>query len=299
MTGIIPPRTDLLFKRIFGDPSNTDILVAFLKAALPLPAEDFTTVTLTDTNLPVDQLLDKESILDINATTTSGRQIDIEIQVLPFASLKERVTFYTARMLAHQLKAGHTYTRLNQAISILITAHDLIHPSTAYQHRFHLAELATGITFTTVMEINTLELTKLPPASDGTELWEWLTFINASNQEELDMAATLNPTIDKAATIVRYYSADEAFRLQAESRDKWQRDVATMQEENYTRGRVEGIQQGIQQGIEQGIEQGMEQGIDRERVRGIRHGLAQGYDAVTLAAIFQISQDEVHRLAGQ
>jgi len=36
MPGIIPPRSDLLFKRIFGDPRNIDILTAFLKAVLPI-----------------------------------------------------------------------------------------------------------------------------------------------------------------------------------------------------------------------------------------------------------------------
>ena len=136
------------------------------------------------------------------------------------------------------------------------------------------------------MEITTLELTKLPSASDGTRLWDWLTFVNAQTEEELDMAATLDPTIEKATTIVRYFSANETLRHQAESREKWQRDVATLR----AVGRAEGLEEGRAEGLEEGAE--------KERRDGIRAGIAQGYDPQILATIFRISVDEVHRLAG-
>jgi len=144
------------------------------------------------------------------------------------------------------------------------------------------------------MEITTLELTKLPSASDGTRLWDWLTFVNAQTEEELDMAATLDPTIEKATTIVRYFSANETLRHQAESREKWQRDVATLR----AVGRAEGLEEGRAEGIEEGRAEGLEEGAEKERRDGIRAGIAQGYDPQILATIFRISVDEVHRLAG-
>ena len=107
------------------------------------------------------------------------------------------------------------------------------------------------------------------------------------------MAATLSPTIDKAARIVRLYSADEVFRQQAESRDKWQRDVATLQAEGYAKGLAEGHAEGLAEGHAEGHAEG----VAEERLTGIRRGLAQGFDPKILASIFQISEDEVHRLA--
>jgi hypothetical protein len=37
---ILSPKNDFVFKLIFGDQRNTDILADFLKAALKLPAEE-------------------------------------------------------------------------------------------------------------------------------------------------------------------------------------------------------------------------------------------------------------------
>jgi len=131
------------------------------------------------------------------------------------------------------------------------------------------------------------------------------------------MAATLDPTIEKAATMVRSFSVDEALRLQAESREKWKRDVATLRavgraegleegrEEGLKEGREEGRKKGLQEGRKKGLQEGREkgraegraEGIEEDRLRGIRAGLAQGYDPQILATIFRISVDEVHRIA--
>jgi hypothetical protein len=45
-----PPVFDYVFKRIFGDQHNSDILAAFLMTALGLPKEDFDHPVIIDSH---------------------------------------------------------------------------------------------------------------------------------------------------------------------------------------------------------------------------------------------------------
>jgi cysteinyl-tRNA synthetase len=67
------------------------------------------------------------------------------------------------------------------------------------------------------MEINTLELSKIPPTEDGTNLWAWMKFLNAESKEEFDMVAERNPTIRKAVVRLEELSQDERTRMIYES----------------------------------------------------------------------------------
>jgi predicted transposase/invertase (TIGR01784 family) len=85
-----------------------------------------------------------------------------------------------------------------------------------------------------------LELLKLPKHPDGTSLWAWLKFINAINEEDLEMASNLNPVISKTKAKLLELSADQQTRMLAELREKELRDVRGM----IAKGREEGIEEG-------------------------------------------------------
>ena len=99
----------------------------------------------------------------------------------------------------------------------------------------------TGSKFTDVLEINTLELPKLPKESDNSELWNWLKFLKASREEEFVMLAERSPQIEKAVGVLKELSQDEKTRLIYEAREKTRRDE---------QARIKGA---FQQGIEKGI----------------------------------------------
>jgi hypothetical protein len=88
---------------------------------------------------------------------------------------------------------------LRRVISIVVCGESLIADSDAYHHRFRLAEPSTSVVFTSIMEVNTLELSKLPGAADGTALWNWMSFMNADTEEDLAKVAQLDPAIGRAA----------------------------------------------------------------------------------------------------
>ena len=45
---LLPVKLDLVFKLIFGDQRNTDILASFLKSVLDIPEEEYERVTIVD-----------------------------------------------------------------------------------------------------------------------------------------------------------------------------------------------------------------------------------------------------------
>jgi hypothetical protein len=46
--GLLSVKLDLVFKLIFGDQRNTDILTSFLKSVLDIPEEEYERITVVD-----------------------------------------------------------------------------------------------------------------------------------------------------------------------------------------------------------------------------------------------------------
>ncbi|GHU30382.1 hypothetical protein AGMMS50256_17220 [Betaproteobacteria bacterium] len=235
----LSPRNDLVFKLLFGDARDTSILTAFLKSVLDLPEEDYQEVMIVDPQLKGEMPDDKQGILDVKVKTSSGKLLDIEIQIVEHPQMRERVVFYLARMVTEQIGKGEDYQKIKRSISILITDYVQIPENQSYRNCYRLHDRKTGSEFTDLLEVNTLELPKLPQEEDGTALWEWLGFLKARKEEELMKLAEKNPQLKKAVSRLVELSEDDQTRLLAESREKLQRDIAAREHAAEEKGRKE------------------------------------------------------------
>ena len=220
----LSPKSDLIFKLLFGDARSNEILTAFLKAVLRLPEDDYDEVTIVNPFLLQEYDGDKLGILDVKIKTKSKKIIDIEIQVKPTTEMKERVLFYSSKMITEQVGSGGKFQKIKRVISIIITDYALITESGKYHHRFTLYDYENDVEFTDIIEVNTLELTKIPQAEDGTELWNWLKFLSAEREEDLNMIAEKSPQVKKAVVRLMELSKDEKTRMLYESRQKLEWD---------------------------------------------------------------------------
>jgi len=84
----------------------------------------------------------------------------------------KRVVMYLPKMVTEQIGAGADYSKIQRVISIIITDYTINSDNFKYHNKYSLAD-ATGVQFTDILEINTLELSKLPENEDGTSLWAW------------------------------------------------------------------------------------------------------------------------------
>jgi predicted transposase/invertase (TIGR01784 family) len=113
-TELLHPKQDFLFKLIFGDERHTNIIKAFLKAALNLPSEDFS-VEILNPFLMQEYDLGKYGILDVRLRTNNS-VIDIEIQVAPQDDIEKRALWYRSKMVTEQLGSGENYSILKEAL---------------------------------------------------------------------------------------------------------------------------------------------------------------------------------------
>ncbi|MCL2391712.1 MAG: Rpn family recombination-promoting nuclease/putative transposase [Oscillospiraceae bacterium] len=228
---ILSPKSDIIFKLLFGDERSVEFLTDFLKSVLRIPEDDYGEVIIVNPFLLQDYDGDKLGILDVKIKTKSKKIIDIEIQVKPTSSMKERVVFYSSKMVTEQVGSGGKYQQIKKVISIIITDYILIADSPKYHHRFTLYDRENNVEFTDIIEVNTLELNKLPEVADGTSLWEWMKFLNAESKEEFDMVAEKNPVIKKAVVRLAELSQDERTRMLYESRQKLEWDIWSRERE--------------------------------------------------------------------
>ena len=129
-----------------------------------------------------------------------------------------------ALLITRQVGQGDGYGDIKRVISIVITVYTLIHDNDSYHNRFTMYDPKTDTQFTDLLEINSLELSKLPKESDSTELWDWLMLFKAEKEEEFDMVAQANQQLEKAVVVLKQLSADEQTRMIYESREKMRRD---------------------------------------------------------------------------
>ncbi|WP_310939911.1 Rpn family recombination-promoting nuclease/putative transposase [Clostridium sp. SHJSY1] len=109
---IMSPKNDFVFKLLFGDEKNKDLLIAFLNAILEKPNNELEDIELVNTELLREFAEDRKGILDVRAKTKKGEHIDIEIQVLYTDYMAERTLFYWSKMYNGQIKS-------NQGIHII------------------------------------------------------------------------------------------------------------------------------------------------------------------------------------
>jgi predicted transposase/invertase (TIGR01784 family) len=292
---ILSPKNDFVFKRIFGDSTNIAPLSAFLQAALGLPAEEFAGLAVVDPNLNPDHGGGKHCILDVRITTRSGREVDVEIQVERTEELCDRIQYYTARMVAGKVQSGEEYLGMAQSVSIVILDYREWEDG-RYHHRFRLYDPEAGLPYPNSMEIHMLELPKRPVDSDGTGLWDWLTFLSSKTREEFDSLAGKGSAMAEAVARLKELSADERERLQAEARDKWLWDQAARKRQ-YMREAAENQAKAVAEGRAEGLMKGHLKGRADTQAEIACKMLRAGMSRDEVAEITGLSKTAVERLA--
>jgi predicted transposase/invertase (TIGR01784 family) len=219
---ILLPVYDFVFKLIFGDERNADVLIDLLKAMLDIPHDDYDSVTIVDPHLNAEYEGDKIGILDVRLKTKSGKIINIEMQMKSHPFMRERIVLYLAKMLARQLKKKESYSRLKKVISIVITNFNLMRgkgDKTICHNRFTLNSELTKSRFSDIVEVHTLELPKTRFLQDNEKLEQWVQFFNAKDEEDFMKVAKKNPAIKKAVTVVKKMSRSEMEEMIADAEE--------------------------------------------------------------------------------
>jgi predicted transposase/invertase (TIGR01784 family) len=115
------PKTDVVFKRIFGDEARKPLLMALLNDLLELKGtRRIKRLRHFTPEQHVTQPRSKLSIVDVKCTTASGRRFVVEMQVLPVEGFEKRVVYNASKAYVMQLHGGEDYTKLCDVVGVTI-----------------------------------------------------------------------------------------------------------------------------------------------------------------------------------
>jgi len=279
---ILSPKNDYVFKLIFADENNKEILAAFLSAVLNVTVDEFQGLEIINSELLKEFKEDKKGILDVRVKTKSGKQIDIEIQILVNETMAERTLFYWSKMYTGQIKQGDDYESLKKCVTINIIDYEFIKIPKAHTV-FYVSEDKTSYKLTDVLEIHFLELPKLKNKdvkNEGDEaVVEWMKFIGAESEGVMEMLAEKNEGIKKAYNVLKTVSNDEITRMRYDARQAEIMDKSSM--------------------LKSALRKGISEGEMKKAVEIARNMISISLDIPTIVKVTGLSEEEVVELMNQ
>ncbi|SPF50953.1 conserved hypothetical protein [Candidatus Desulfosporosinus infrequens] len=218
-----------------------------------MPAHEFEGIEIINSELIREFAEDRKGILDVRAKTKQGKQIDIEIQILPTEFMPERTMFYWSKMYISQIKPGDPYSKLKKCITINIVDFKCT-PLKKLHSSYHLAEDTTAYRLTDILEVHFLEMPKLNDLEISRDEFdhvvEWMEFLEAKSKGVIEMLAEKNQDIKKAYDILQIISKDEKARMLYDAREAELRDQLSRIETAENKGRAKGKAEAICQYLE-------------------------------------------------
>ena len=243
----VKPLNDFIFKKIFGEKGNEDILISFINAVLNRTSREVITEIeiVNNKELSKDVINDKTGIIDVRAKTSKGENIDIEVQLTNQGNMDKRTLFYWGKMYIENIKKGEDYTALEKVITINILDFDYL-KTESYQSSFHLWEdIEKEYMLTDMIEIHFIEIPKFRRKQNknyrNNSIERWLAFLEKDIPEAtLEELMDLEPAIKKAEKRIEYLSSDEETMNTYWERERSLHERANMINSAEERGREEG-----------------------------------------------------------
>ena len=276
--GILSPKVDFVFKKIFGNEKHPNILISFLNAVIK-PTDLIKSVQIKNTDIEKEHIEDKYSRLDIKAVTNNGEHINIEIQVKNEYNMIKRSLYYWSKMYEGQLTKGQDYDTLSRTICINILDFKYL-KNDNFHNCYRLKEKTTNEELTDVMELHFIEipkLRKLENSEDISDMLEaWITFIESPTSELIDKLEMSSDEIKEAK--------EELLRLSGndKERERYEKRFESILEQNSLLANAE--------------RKGLERGIMEGKLEIAKNAIKNNLDDNTIKIITGLSLEEIKEL---
>ena len=231
----VKPLNDFIFKKLFGEKGNEDILLSFLNAVLKRtcvePIEEVSIIE--NKELTKELIADKTGIIDVRARTAKGEEIDIEVQLTNQGNMEKRTIFYLSKLYTNGIKQGEDYSKLPRVITINLLDFEIL-GTKGYHSSFHFWEdEEKDYMLTDVAEIHFLEYPKFRRLNEknykDNAIERWLAFLEKDISEDtLKELVAMEPAIKKAESKLEHLSSDEETMSMYYAREKSLHDQANM-----------------------------------------------------------------------
>ena len=272
---IMLPTVDVCFKSLMNNPK---VRKGFIAALLNVTPETIAETTLLPTALRQDYPDDKLGILDVRVLMEDRQQFDMEMQVAYFEYWDARILFYLSKIFTDQLKKGEPYENLKKCIHVSILDFIYFEDDDDCHRTICFCDEKTGKKYTDLMEIQILELRKLPKeVKNDPDILNWMRFLGGKTRREFEAMAKKDEYIEEAYRELEKLSADEQAKLEYEAREKAIRDHNSQ----------------MNSALKRGIQRGMEKGIEKGQRSLIRTMLQNGAEPDLIAKLTGLSLAEI------
>jgi predicted transposase/invertase (TIGR01784 family) len=255
------PKTDVVFKKIFGQPAHKGLLIELLDALLEL---DDAHRILDLEYLSLEQLPPRRdlklSMLDVKCLDAQGTRYVVEMQVIEVEGFQKRVVYNACKAYSTQLAVGADYPELNDVVAVTICNFVLWNGKdeggahrVPMLSRWHMREEHSGERGLGQIRYAFLELPKYGAADHPeTTVDKWAYFFRS--------ALSLTRVPDELAE-GPWAEALEVARTANLSPEEWtEYEREKMAEQDFRGGLSLAEKRGEQRGEERGFERGLEQG---------------------------------------
>lgn len=283
----LDPKTDVVFKKIFGN--NPDLIKSFLNNVLPLPSDGLieTVEYLTPEQSPTIPTMEN-TIVDVKCKDQNGRIFIVEMQLQWTDSFAKRLTFGVSKAYVQQLNKGENYDSLCPVYGLgIINA--TFDSSDEWYHHYKTINIKDHSKALEGLELVFIELPKFKPST-----WKekrigvlWLRFLKEMNEklQTIPQEFEAIPEIHKAMEL----SQESAFsRAELEAYDKYWDAVSvekTFIHDAHKAWKAEGLAEGEAKGKAEGEHQAK---LDISKKL-----LAQGIPPETILQITGLKQQDI------
>lgn len=323
----LDPKTDIVFKKIFGE--HPHLLISFLNALLPLPEDGLikSLEYLSNEQVPLIPAF-KYTVVDVRCTDEQGRIFIVEMQIQWTTSFRQRMLFNASKAYVNQLEKGEHYELLKPVygLGLINTMFEPADPD--WYHHYKIINVNKPRVEIKDLQLIFIELPKFRAKNYREKKLQvlWLRFISELNEKVNHVPAEWLevPEIKQALDL-----AEEAAYTPAElsAYDKyWDavsiektlvNDAKTLGESiGFKKGEAIGLEKGEAIGLEKGeaigLEKGEAIGLEKGEAIGLKKGeqkiqkikyatvrklLSMGFPLNQIATIVELPLDEIKILA--
>ena len=243
---------DYVFHAVFGRDTDESraALMEILNIILERKDDPIKFITLKNPIDTAEREDEKDTIMDIRAETSSGEELDIEMQSGNLRVYPDRVLFYGGRLVNSSLQQGLRYDKMKKSIVVSIINGTLFSEPVCCHSIFDVRERKTGLLLSDRLEFHFLELGKVngnKPVDELTEIEKLAAYLKyASDEERQDYVQEILDSEGLAMTedVYRKVTQDEIEYERMEARLKYQlqynTDMSLARQEGLEQGRAEG-----------------------------------------------------------
>jgi predicted transposase/invertase (TIGR01784 family) len=268
----INPFTDFGFKKIFGDPENTDLLKSLLNDILAFEGVDkIKTITFKNGELLPDTPEDRKAIFDLFCEDEKGSHFIVELQKVSQEYFQSRALYYTTFPIQQQgIKGGWNF-ELTPVYFIGLLNFEIARfkGTDRYLHHGKILDIYSKEVMYDKLNMVYLEIPKLKKTKEQlSNHLEWWMYVFQNLHKMNDIPVELQQDVIKKAFDIASFA-----KMPKREQENYHKNLKVY------RDLLNSYDFAIKSGLEEGLKKGIEQGIYAEKLEIAKKLLSQGIDA--------------------